>query len=271
MATQALNAVVTQRVDLAPGLMIMRVAPLQGQISEFSAGQFTVLGLPGSAPRVEGSDPEETPPDPEKLIRRSYSIASSSRDTTHLEFYINLVASGELTPRLFALKAGDPLWLGPKITGLFTLRDVPAGGNLVLISTGTGLAPYMSMLRGELMSGRFRRIAVIHGARHSRDLGYSAELTAMDRLWDSFDYFPIVSRPEMEIVPWTGLTGRVQSVWLSGELEKRWGEKPSPENTHVFLCGSPAMIEETLQLLGQEGFREHTRKEPGQVHLERYW
>jgi len=144
-----LNAVVTHREVLAPGLMIMRVAPVGWTLPAFSAGQFGVLGLPAGAPRSEGSDPEPEPPK-EAMVRRAYSIASSSLASEFLEFYIVEVPSGVLTPRLFALKVGDPLWVGPKFTGLFTLDQVAPERNLVFIATGTGLAPYMSMLRTHL-------------------------------------------------------------------------------------------------------------------------
>jgi ferredoxin--NADP+ reductase len=220
---------------------------------------------------VAGSDPEEPSADPERFIRRAYSIASSSRQHEYLELYLNLVVSGELTPRLFAMKPGDKIWLGKKITGLFTLDEVPAGANLALISTGTGIAPYMSMLRTDVDCPEDRRIAVLHGARHSWDLGYANELRAMAARCPRFAYLPIVSRPREEKEPWTGAAGHVQTLWTEGALERAWGFRPSPENTHVLLCGSPSMIEDTIRLLQDQGFRLHERGAPGQIHVEKYW
>jgi ferredoxin--NADP+ reductase len=266
-----LNAILAQRVDLAPGLAIFRVAPQGWTLPEFHPGQYAVLGLPGSAPRCPDSDSEDPPPDPVKLIRRAYSIASSSQAREFLEFYVVLVESGALTPRLFALRVGDPLWLGPKIAGLFTLHDVPPEANLLMISTGTGLAPYVSMLRTHLSENPWQRLAVFHGARHTWDLGYRDELLTMDRLSPNFTYVPIISRPAKEPTPWTGHTGYVQELWNRRVLDPVWKFHPTPENTHVFLCGNPGMIDEMLKNLETEGFREHTRKQPGQVHLERYW
>jgi len=266
-----LNAVVSQRIDVAPGLMVLHVAPDQGVLPEFEPGQFAVVGLPATAPRTPLSDPEEPRQGPDRLIRRAYSIASPSLPGHHLELFLTLVRSGELTPRLFALQPGSRLWLGPKITGLFTLADVPADQHLVLVATGTGLAPYMSMLRTRLSGGSKRRVAVLVGARHSWDIGYQAELRTMQRLVPEFTFLPIVSRPAEEPTPWSGATGHVQSLWTGGALEEAWGFRPTAADTHVFLCGSPAMIEGMERLLGAEGFRLHEKGAPGQVHAEKYW
>jgi ferredoxin--NADP+ reductase len=271
MTHAELNAVVAQRIEVAPGLIILRVVPDGWHLPEFQPGQFVVLGILPSAPRCAYADPEDPPPDPHKLIRRAYSIASSSVDRDYLEFYITLVHSGALTPRLFALKPGDRIWLGHKVTGLFTVSSVPEGHNLALVATGTGLAPYMSMLRTLLEPGGPQHFAVLHGARHSWDLGYRSELTTLQRLCKNFAYFPVLSNPEDEPVAWNQASGWVQDIWLSGAVERAWGLEPTPENTHVFLCGNPAMVEEMVVLLAGQGFREHTRKEPGQVHVERYW
>lgn len=270
MLTSELNAVVTQRSEVAPGLLILRVAPDGWRLPAFKPGQFAVLGLPADAPRHPLSDPEEPPPKPGSMIRRSYSIASSSRDDEYLEFFLNIVHSGSLTPRLFALGIGARLWLGPKIAGLFTFDSVPDGANVVMVGTGTGLAPYMSMLRS-FIDREQRRLAVIHGARHSWDLAYRAELVAMQRLRSNLAYIATVSRPDEEPVPWGGETGRVQDIWLRRRVGAAWGLEPTPDDTHVLLCGSPTMVEEMVAVLGAEGYHEHSRQRPGQVHVERYW
>ena len=266
-----LNAVVQQRIEVAPGLMVIRVVPDGWQLPEFAPGQFAVLGLPPEAPRCEGAEEEEERPKPGKLVRRAYSIASSSVAREYLEFYITLVRSGGLTPRLFALEPGEKLWLGPKITGKFTLDQAPTDSNLVLVATGTGLAPYMSMLRTILHDADDRLIAVLLGARHSWELGYQSELITMARLSSTFSYLPIISRPAEEPVPWGGLAGYVQDLWRGREIDRVWGAPPRPDDTRVFLSGNPAMIEDMVELLAGEGFREHSRKEPGEIVVERYW
>jgi ferredoxin--NADP+ reductase len=271
MAETALNAIVAQRVEIAPGLMIMRVVPDGWELPPFRPGQFAVLGLPATAPRCPGANGDEEVFKPGTLIRRSYSIASSSVQCEYLEFYFNLVTSGTLTPRLFTLKEGDRVWLGPRIAGLFTFDQVPEDSNIVMIATGTGLAPYMSMLRTDVERDTGRRLAVLHGARHARDLGYRAELLMMEKGHPCFTYLAAVSRPSEEPVPWTGLVGRVQDLWQRGALDAIWGFRPQAENTHTFLCGNPAMIDEMTAILAAEGFREHTPQRPGDIHIEKYW
>ncbi len=266
-----LNAVVTQRIEVAPGLMVIRVVPDGWELPEFAPGQFAVLGLPPEAGRSDLADSEDEPVKPGKLIRRAYSIASSSKARNYLEFYITLVHSGALSPRLFHLQAGDRLWIGPKITGTFTLDLTSADKGVILIATGTGLAPYMSMLRSELAASQGRRFAVLLGARHSWDLGYHAELVTMETLKPNFNYLPIISRPAEEPVPWTGRAGYVLDLWRSRELDNAWGEHPTPDESRIFLCGNPAMIEDMIELLSVDGFTEHTRKIPGSIYVERYW
>jgi ferredoxin--NADP+ reductase len=266
-----LNAVVRERIEVAPGLMVIRVAPDDWELPEFKAGQFAVLGLSPEAPRCDLADPDEEEHKPGALIRRAYSIASSSVAREYLELYVTLVRSGALTPRLFALEPGDRLWLGPKITGRFTLDDAPDDADLVLVATGTGLAPYMSMLRTMLPESGERQIAVFLGARHSWDLGYQAELMTIARQNPSFTYRSIISRPAEEPVPWGGPAGYVQDLWQGDHLEHTWGSRPQPDSTRIFLCGNPAMIEDMVAILAEEGYREHSRKEPGHVFVERYW
>jgi len=266
-----LNAVLTARRDIAPGLAVFRVKPEGWDIREFKAGQYVVLGLPGSAPRCPEADEEETPAPPEKLILRAYSIASSSIEREYIEFYVVLVESGALTPRLFALDLGDRLFLGKKITGTFTLDRVPDNQHLVLIATGTGLAPYISMLRSRLLHAREGKVAVLHGARHSWDLGYRNELALVERDHANFDYIPSITRPANEKTPWSGEVGRMQEIWLRDPLSERWGFSPSSENTHILMCGNPAMIDTLIEILTEQGYQEHTKKSPGNIHLERYW
>jgi ferredoxin--NADP+ reductase len=270
LADITLNAVVTLKNELTPRLMILRVATEGWPLPEFKAGQFIALGLPGAAPRCTLSEPEREPADPNKLIRRAYSVASSSLEHEYMEFYIGLVTSGALTPRLFALDLGSRLWLGPKVSGMFTFDQVAAQKNIVLIATGTGLAPYMSMLSSHLTCGGPHQIAVLHGAYHSWDLGYRSELLTLQHLCKNFTYFATIDQPDEEPVPWTGYTGFVQEIWTRGIIAATWGFRPTPANTDVFLCGNPYMIADTLDLLCQEGFREHTLKSPGEIHIERY-
>ena len=218
MGDDVYSATVIGRTELNPDLIILRVKP-DGPLFRFAAGQYTVLGLTGASPRVAFSDADDEPSEDGQLIRRAYSISSSSKQDEYLEFYISLVRSGALSPRLFRLDKGDRIWLGPKATGQFTLSDVDERHDLLLISTGTGLAPYISMVRTAHQCGVGRKFYVVHGARYSWDLGYRSELQEVDHGCGTFAYRPTVTRVE-EDQTWKGHVGRIQTVFrlIGGSL-----------------------------------------------------
>lgn len=264
-----LNSVVTQILQVSPIMKIIRVKPVGWEFPEFKGGQFVALALPASAERCkEATDEFEKHEDPDKLIKRAYSIASTST-SEYVEFYVTLVHSGALTPRLFNLNIGDKLWMGKKGVGMFTLDEVPMDKNIVLVATGTGVAPYMSMLRSDALK-REGRIMVVHGAANSWDLGYSSELQLLESMFDKFTYYPTITEPEKEPAGWSGDVRFIQDIWKDGLADKKWGFNPLPENTDVFLCGNPRMINSMVELLGDDGFKEHKRKEPGQIHVEEF-
>jgi ferredoxin--NADP+ reductase len=269
-----LNAVVTERVDFTPDLMILRVAPDGWELPDFRAGQYALLGLPPQAPRSASSGPESATSDPVpaagELIRRAYSVASSSVERDYVEFYVAQVRSGALTPRLFALGIGDRVHLASRFTGMFTLDRVPADQHLVLVATGTGLAPYMSMIRTHVEADPARKVLVLHGARNSWDLAYRTELFHLQRFAPGFAYLPVIDGPQDEVVPWRGQIGFAQDLWKAGMVEQLWGLAPTPRNCHVFLCGNPLMIGAMSALLVPEGFTVHRRHTPGQLHIEEF-
>lgn len=264
------NSTLTNRDDLTDDLAVFRVRP-DGDLFRFRAGQYTVIGLPAAAPRHDSADLDEEPVQhPGKLIRRAYSIASSPKIGEYVELYITLVRSGALTPRLWPLRAGDRLWLGPQAKGHFTLDDVPSDKNVVLIGTGTGLAPYISMIHDHHRCNLGRRFIVVHGARHVRELGYRDELEALDRDCRTLTYLPTVSRPDAGD-RWQGHIGRVQSVFTDGALESALGEALSPATTHVFVSGHPEMVEDMQRMFAERNFTLHSTRKPGTLHVERYW
>jgi len=296
------NATVSSRVEVAPGLVIMRVAPDKLPF-EFKSGQYVVLGLKASEPRVDEWESEAAPSvlptseafggaiagtpesqaavdaqaagiaraaaDPERMIRRAYSIASESRSDEYVEFYLTLVMSGELTPRLFKLKIKDRLYVGPKAVGVFTLDKAP-GKHLLMVGTGTGLAPYMSMLRSDLQCNGERNFVVVHGARYSWDLGYRTELSGLARHCGNFHYIPVITRPQ-EDVTWRGRSGYLQNVIASGAIEEKTGLALTPDKFDIFLCGNPGMIETVITWAEGRGFSRDKGHDIGTLHVEEYW
>ena len=264
-----LNAFVTQVVQVSPIMKVFRISPDGWELPEFIPGQFVALFLPPSAGRCEEATEEPYKTAPDKMIKRAYSIASSSKAKEFLEFYVTIVHSGSLTPRLFNLKIGDRVGVGKRFVGMFTLKEIPEEKNIVLIATGTGVAPYMSMLRTDALQ-RKGKLAVIHGASNSWDLGYSSELNLLETISPDFIYIPTITFPEKEHTPWTGYKKFIQDMWTDGIMEEKWGFKPLPENTRIFLCGNPKMISDMVEALGKDGFIEHKKKTPGHIYIEKF-
>ncbi len=257
----ALNATLVERVDMNPSQLICRVRLDEGALPPFEPGQFASLGLPPDDPaRATGSS---------GLVKRPYSIASAPRDDA-VEFFIRLVDGGAFTPLLWRLGVGDRLWMDNKAVGKFTLDGVEDGKDLLLVSTGTGISPFLSMVRHYRGQGRWRRVVMVNGVRIEEDLGYREELENLARVDRDVFYFPLCSR-EAVPGPWSGLHGHVTKALEPAFYAAAVGASLDPEQTQVFLCGNPAMIETVENHLGELGFRPHTKRNPGQIHKERYW
>jgi ferredoxin--NADP+ reductase len=139
-----------------------------------------------------------------------------------------------------------------------------------MVSTGTGVAPFMSMLRTYRGQNRWRRFVLINGVRVAADLGYRAELEQITREDPTVIYVPLATR-EPEGGSWTGLRGRVQTALEPATYQRLAGAPLDPAHCHVFLCGNPQMIDDVELLLGQRGFVTDSRTGRGNVHFERYW
>ncbi len=262
-ALRMLNATVHRRIELTKELVIFQIRPDAG-VPDFKPGQYVALGLLGSAAR-DPSFPAEIhpPPAPDKLIKRAYSIGSSPDVREYVEFYIAIAEQGALTARLALVQEGDRIYMAPKITGTFTTCDVAGDHNLILVSTGTGIAPYMSMLRHPAVWTPGRHITLLHGVRHASDLAYRDELLALAQSRPAdFTYKATISRNDPS---WQGERGYVQKFFEPGQIAL------NPELDHVFICGNPAMIDELQTMLEKKDFRLHTKRNPGNLHLEKYW
>lgn len=246
------NATVSSNVHVHEDLFRLSVRMDQGIASPYQPGQYMAIGLPKPGDSTG-----------KKFVKRAYSLCSTPDAHGELEFFISIVPGGELSPRLSQLQSGERIMCGPKITGTFVLEHVPDKSHLVLVSTGTGIAPYISMLRTKNTWERFEDIVIIHGVRFEKDLAYTEELEALCRNKPGLRYVPIVSRAQGE---WSGEKGRIQRLFTERLVEI------DPERSQVFLCGNPAMIEEAQALLESFGLKEHSKKEPtGNIHVEKYW
>lgn len=235
-----------------PSLFSLQVAAPE---VKFVAGQFGRLALP--AP----------PGHNEPMIGRPYSFVNPPDMQPH-EFYFIVVPGGPLSPRLADLAIGDAIWLAPRANGFFSIGEVPQAEVLWCLSTGTGIGPFLSMLRTEEAWARFQRIVLVHAVRHAEELTYRDVIAGIGHARaGAFAYVPMVSREAHA----DALSGRIPAAIDDGRLEARVGIALSPENSHAMLCGNPAMVDDTQQLLALRGMRRHRRKEPGHVTVETYW
>ncbi len=260
------NATVIGKILLTPDLMILRIHTDEPR-PKFEAGQFTQIGLLAKEPRSSNSVPIEEDFPPDKLIKRPYSIASANHETDNFEFYISQVKSGQLTPRLFNLSLGSRIWVDTRIIGLFTLNQTPPHCDIVMIATGTGLAPYISFLRSHIMENQNRKLVVIHGASYPWDLGYYSELSFLASTFKNFKYFPTLVHSDSN---WNGLRGYIEDHLKNRLLEEQAGIEINPEKTHFYLCGNPKMVESVSAFLKQFNYTRHTRNKPGSLHVEEY-
>lgn len=255
---QDTNATIVLREDPNDGLMLLWIAPDGGEFPAFLPGQFVSIGhFTGSGTR-------------RALMKRSYSIGSSAHERRHVELFVVHVDDGEVTAWLFEQREGDRVWLSPKASGGFTLEGFTRGADLVLVSTGTAIAPCVSMLRTHGADPPWRRVVVINGVRYAADLGYQDELEARAANDPSVVYLPMVTR-EPPDSDWRGMRGRVPEALEPERYRALVGAPLDPAHCHVYLAGNPAMIEELEVALTARGFRNHTRRHAGNLHMEKYW
>ena len=163
-----------------------------------------------------------------------------------------------------AIRSGS----APRANGFFSIGELPAADALWCISTGTGIGPFLSILRTAEPWEKFARVVLVHAVRIAEDLAYPDVIAGVARAHPgAFAYVPVVSR---EAHP-GALPGRIPALIADGRLESRAGIALSPENSHAMLCGNPAMVDDVQATLAQRGMRRHRRKEPGHITLETYW
>jgi ferredoxin--NADP+ reductase len=261
------NATVVSKILHTTDIMTLRVDTDEPR-KEFSAGQYTLLGLYGSEERSPNSSPEADPTEPDKLLQRPYSIASATTQLQQFEFYISQVKSGQLTPRLFNLEPGDRIFVSKRIVGVFKLAETPENMDIVMIATGTGMAPYVSFIRSYLASRPESKMAIIQGAAKQWDLGYYSELSFLENMFSNLSYIPTLTEADQT---WNGHKLWIEEMLEKGTLKKEAGIDIDPEKTHFFLCGNPKMVENVSAWLFNKGYTKHTRREPGALHVEEFW
>ncbi|MFZ9554210.1 MAG: ferredoxin--NADP reductase [Limnohabitans sp.] len=221
----------------------------------FSNGHFTMIGLTVN----------------NKPLLRAYSIVSPNYEE-HLEFLSIKVPDGPLTSRLQHIQVGDSIIVGRKPTGTLLIDYLLPGKNLYMLSTGTGMAPFLSVLRDPETYERFDKVILVHGVRQVNELAYHDYLTQElpqhellgEMVSSQFLYYPTVTREPYQHM------GRITDLMESGQLFADLGlPTPNPTQDRVMICGSPQMLKDLKSLLEQRGFQEGNTTRPGDFVIER--
>ena len=240
---------------LTPSLFTLRTTRDSG--FRFRAGQFARLGVT----KPDGS-----------TVWRAYSMVSSPYDE-FLEFFSIVVPGGEFTSELSRLEVGDTLMVERQATGYLTLDRFVDGRDLWLLSTGTGVAPFLSILQDFEVWEKYERIILVYSAREFRELAYQeliAGLAQRDYLTEyahKLQFIPTVTREQVPGV----LNGRITTLIENGELERAAGVELTPEHSRVMICGNPQMIDDTRKVLKLRDMNLSLSRRPGQVAVENYW
>ena len=240
------------------GLMSLRVH--RDAAYGFVPGQFARIGLKKEAGEV---------------IWRAYSIVSAPHEA-FLEFFLVIVPTGEFSSRVARLKLGDTMFVEKQSQGFLTADRFKDGRDLWLIATGTGLAPYISMVRDHVLWQQFENIVIVLSVRERSDLGYTEELKFLaDNSPRSgsakLQFVTTLTRDKPDAQADGALGGRINALIESGELERAASLPLSDEHSRFMLCGNPDMVEGMRALLKSRGFRMNRKLEPGHIIVENYW
>ncbi|MGQ0654461.1 MAG: ferredoxin--NADP reductase [Betaproteobacteria bacterium] len=219
---------------------------VSGMDLKYEAGQFVRIALD-----IDG-----------ERVARPFSFVNPPQDPV-FEFYGIVVPEGPLSPRLAKLRAGDTLYVASNPAGFLVLSELPDAETLWLLSTGTGIAPFLSILRTEAPWKRFRNIVLVHAVRHARELVYQDLIGGMHGL----RYVTFVSREAHA----GSLAGRIPQAITDARLEAAAGVPLSAATSQVMLCGNPDMLKDAAAALAARGMRKHRRRASGHITVESFW
>ena len=219
---------------------------------EFTAGQFTKIGLP-----VEGDRP----------LMRAYSFVNSPDEAPCEFFYDVLTSGGNLTPRLGELKEGDDILVSARPSGMLTVDSLPDGDTLFLVATGTGVGPFISIMKTEEPWRRFGKVVLVYSVRERRDMAYLDQVESFRKArGDRFAFAPIVTRESVD-----GMLGRRMTACFADGSIQDIAQAQVDAGSQFMLCGNPEMVKDMSELLEGRGLSRNRVRKPGNYTLEKYW
>jgi len=223
---------------------------IDATIPAFEAGQFIRIGFPQKG----------------GVLARAYSMVNAP-DEDFIEVYFNVVPDGPLSPQLYLLEPGEEVWVSDSPAGFLTLYEVPDADNLWMLASGTGIGPFLSLLKTDDIWQRFSRVLLVHGVRTQDEVTYQNLTNEIsNRRQKQFIRVNSITR---ELVKST-LGERIPTAIRNGTLEAAAGLKLSPGDTHIMICGRPELIRDGVEALGERSFVKHRRRKPGQISVEVY-
>ena len=243
---------------------------VQGEVVDVKHWTETLYSVKVSAPNVEfiaGQYTKVSLSINDQEVARPYSFVNSPNEDI-LEFYSVSVPNGPLSTAMQKLKEGDNINIGPKGNGFLILNEIPITENIWMLATGTAIGPYLSILKTKDSWTKFKKVVLVHAVRYEKELTYQDTIRDIkDQYGDRFIYISYVSREETN----TSLRGRIPKDIGNGVLEKEANIQMNADNTHVMICGNPAMLKDTTVELKKIGLKKHRRSSPGHITTENYW
>jgi ferredoxin--NADP+ reductase len=224
---------------------------VEADIPPFTAGQFTRLAL-----EIDG-----------EMVARPYSFINGP-DNPVCEFYFVIVPDGPLTHHLIRLRQGEKVFVANRAAGFLVLSELPDAAYLWLLSSGTGIGPFLSILSDGEVWRRFEKVVLVHSVRTAAELTYREEIgQLLARHPGQLQYIPFVSREQSDFA----LEGRVPAAIEDGRLEARAGLILDAQTSQAMICGNPYMVHDTQAVLEARGMKKNKRRAPGQITVEQYW
>ena len=247
MAVEWLSGKIIEKTQWNERLFSLRI---QANFKDFISGQFVRVALD-----IDG-----------ERVARPYSLVNVPGEDL-IEIYFNIVPEGPLSPKLAELQVDDEIFVTDKANGFLTVAEVPDCKHLWMCATGTGVGPFLSILKGDEVWQKFEKVVLGYSVRDSSELSYRKLITAIENSHaDQFVFVPFITREEAA----DAMQCRIPDCLEDGTFEGRAGITINQDDSHIMMCGNSAMISSVTECLTARGLRKHRRREPGHITTEKY-